>query len=351
MDMAKIHNITKILKYNILIVIINMVMLMLYYLNETLGLSAKESEWATAKKLPLYLKNGREYSVLELNHVQVLVISMNESSFNMSVFKKQVHKIREYWQDEIVLCFKKLTNYQRKALIEQGLPFIVPGSQIYVPFLGIILQEKRKTQRKVISRFTPSSQVVFLHLLYQKNSNHLLSKADISRKLGISAMNVTRAVQELEELGFVKIERSGRKDYVSLLDQKKEAYKKALPYMIDPVQKKVFVKHQDVFDSLPLCGESALSEKTMLNPPAILSKAIYKKDYKNMKNIGTVDPAWSVETDYIELEVWKYDPKLFEKNGVIDEISLAVSLSTIKDERIEMMVEEMLEAYFNGSWI
>jgi len=334
-----------------LIVIINVVMLMLYYLNETLGLSAKESEWITAKKLPLYLRNGREYSVLEINTFQVLVISINESSFNLSAFKKQMHKLKEYWQGEIVLCFKKLTNYQRKALIEQGLPFIVPGSQIYVPFLGIVLQEKREKQRKAISRFTPSSQVLFLYLLYYQNNGSHLSKADIARKLGISAMNVTRAVQELEELGFVKTKKSGRKDYVSLVDQKKEAYEKALPYMIDPVQKKIFVNHQDEFDALPLCGESALSEKTMLNMPAVISKAIYKKDYKAMKDVEIVDPAWSVESDYIELEVWKYDPKLFGKNGVVDEVSLVASLSAIKDERVEMMVEEMMEAYFNGSWI
>lgn len=320
---------------------------MLDYLKDVLGLSAKEKVWADANRLPLYLRSGREYSVLVIDNVELLVIRMEQSTFNLNAFKKQLKKLYEYWSKDIVLCFDRLTTYQRKALIEQRISFIVPGSQIYLPFIGVVLQERVENSKKEVLRLSPSSQQLFLYLLYHNEKNPC-SKVEISRELGVSAMSISRAVQELDALDLVKIRKTGRKDYVLLAYSKREILEKVQPYLINPVQKRVFARKQYAFDTLLLSGEAALSEKTMLNPPAVVSKAIYKKDYKKIQDIEKVDPAWCMESDYIELEVWKYDPKPLAIAETVDVVSLIVSLSDNKDERVEMMVEELLEDYKNG---
>ena len=58
-----------------------------------------------------------------------------------------------------------------------------------------------------------------------------------------------------------------------------------------------------------------------------------------------MDPAWSIEQDYTELVIWKYEPRPLARRGLVDVISLAVSLSAQTDERVQLAVDEMLEGY------
>jgi hypothetical protein len=44
-----------------------------------------------------------------------------------------------------------------------------------------------------------------------------------------------------------------------------------------------------------------------------------------------------------EIEVWSYDPKLFATAGVIDRLSLFLSLWDENDERVEAALEQMMK--------
>ena len=158
-------------------------------------------------------------------------------------------------------------------------------------------------------------------------------------------MNVTRAVQELEALELVIVERAGRSDYVSAAGSGKYLYEKALPYMIDPVQKQLYVQKADILSGLPIAGETALATHSMLSGPQIKCKAISRKKYKELDGAEEIDPAWSNSLDYIQLELWSYDPRPLAVNHTVDVISLALSLRENKDERVEQAVEEMMEGY------
>ena len=146
---------------------------MLQYLKEVLGFSAKEVEWSEVKKLPLYLRSNRQYSVLSIDSTDLLLIRMEAKSFNLAAFQKQWTKLMEYWIGDIVLCFEKLTTYQRKVLVEKRISFIVPGSQLYLPCLGMVLQERTASERKVSSKLSASSQALLLYLLYHNENTPL----------------------------------------------------------------------------------------------------------------------------------------------------------------------------------
>lgn len=104
------------------------------------------------------------------------------------------------------MCFKRLESRQRKALIEAKIPFIVPGSQVYLPFLGVILQERMKSVKAAPEKLSPSAQLVLLYLIYEPTVQ-TARKVNLARRLELSAMNVTRAVQELEALELVTVKR------------------------------------------------------------------------------------------------------------------------------------------------
>ena len=51
----------------------------------------------------------------------------------------------------------------------------------------------------------------------------------------------------------------------------------------------------------------------------------------------------SPEEADVQLELWSYNPKLFEKDGLVDPFSLYLSLQDIKDERVEAALEKLIE--------
>ena len=85
-----------------------------------------------------------------------------------------------------------------------------------------------KSARAAPGKLSPAAQMILLYLIY-KPDVQLVRKVDLARRLELSAMNVTRAVQELEALELITVERVGRSDYVSAVDSGKSLYEKACP--------------------------------------------------------------------------------------------------------------------------
>lgn len=133
---------------------------------------------------------------------------------------------------------------------------------------------------------------------------------------------------------------------MSPLHSGRQVYEKASQCLITPIQKRIFVMDSNNLLGLPLSGGTALAEMTMLNPPPVSCKAIGKRQYRSIQNrLEQVDSAWSMAQDYIELEIWKYDPQPLVRYGLVDVVSLVVSLSAQTDERVQMAVAVMLEGY------
>lgn len=319
---------------------------MLSYLKEVLGLSAMERTWGEEDHLPLFLRSGCTYAIITIENTEFLLIRLDAGQFHLSAFLKQRKKLLEFWKGDLILCFGTLTSYQRKALIENHISFVVPGSQLYLPCLGILLQERVAAARKEVTKLSPSAQFLLLYFIYRRDLTPLV-KIQLSKQIGVSPMNITRSVQELESLELITVQKSGRSDYVAPVCTGKALFDMAQQYLIDPVQKRLYVAQSNELMRLPLSGESALCERTMLNMPPAPCRAIDRKAYKRIQEAGVrrVDPAWYSKTDYMELEVWRYDPTYFAEAGTVDVVSLTASFRFHPDERVEMAVDEMLEGY------
>ena len=226
------------------------------YLQDMLGFSAALRPWPEAAFLPRYLSAGREFFLLDIAGEECLLIKTKAASFRLSAFRKQLSKLPDGAPENIVLCFDALSAHQRKALIECGLSFLVPGSQLYLPFLGAMLQERTKPLRTAPERLSPTGQFLLLHYIYNMCSKSA-TKAQIAKVTKLSPMNVTRAVQELSLLGLLTVERAGRCDRVTPAAVGYLLYQRAKPFLIDPVQKRMSIKWTSALTNFPFAGESA----------------------------------------------------------------------------------------------
>ena len=161
----------------------------------------------------------------------------------------------------------------------------------------------------------------------------------------MSAMNVSRAVLELQEIGLLETRKEGTRKLVKAAALGKELYQLSIKYLQSPVQKKVYVNRMRFDMHLVYAGETALAKQSMLNFPRCTVFAMDKKKLKEIPKEYLIEPKLVADSDYVEVELWKYDPNKFAVNGVVDVVSLAESLKDIEDERVEMQMKEIMEDY------
>ncbi|MCK7468892.1 MAG: hypothetical protein MZU91_12730 [Desulfosudis oleivorans] len=67
--------------------------------------------------------------------------SAGRPSRGWPTFAARLDKLRQLAGMPVVYVTRTLASYERKRLIEQKVPFLVPGNQLYLPDLGIDLRE------------------------------------------------------------------------------------------------------------------------------------------------------------------------------------------------------------------
>lgn len=111
----------------------------LRYLHEVLGVEAPAVKpWARANELPYFLRDAFQFSELELlGQPVVLVIGRAEAKKSLSEVRIWLDKVKALAGQPAVYVTDALASYERRRLIEQKVPFIVPGNQLYLPDLGL----------------------------------------------------------------------------------------------------------------------------------------------------------------------------------------------------------------------
>ena len=72
-------------------------------------------------------------------------------------------------------------------------------------------------------------------------------------------------------------------------------------------------------------------------------RAIEKRIFLEQSDrITVVDPAWDTRTEYLELEVWRYDPVKFAHDSIVDSFSLALSFKGELDEAVKLNINKLL---------
>ena len=107
-----------------------------------------------------------------------------------------------------------------------------------------------------------------------------------------------------------------------------------------PVKRSIYVPKNAGPEKLLKSGYSALSEFTMINPPAVECFAADSiACWEGFSSARLHD-----SNNQCEIELWRYDPNKLASDHSVDRLSLALALSEDQDERVEEAVEEMLES-------
>ncbi len=129
----------------------------LIYLQEALGLSAKTKTWPGSACLPLHLR-AIEVSAVDANGFSFLLASL-PTGVGLPEAKRVYSQLALRAETPVVVSLPDADARQRKALVAQGIPFVCPGRQAFLPFMGTACTERGGARfRNHATKMSPNAQ-------------------------------------------------------------------------------------------------------------------------------------------------------------------------------------------------
>ena len=280
-----------------------------------------------------------------------------------AVVRKHRQAVSKHFDGEVLYVIEAVSSYNRKRLIEQRVPFLVPGNQLYLPAMGIDLREYFKPgKQSEVRRLGAPGQAIVLREILQRDCTGVPAK-DLANRLDYSPMTITRAINELTELQLAVPEKVGKERHLHFSAKGRSLWDAALPALRNPVSKRAWLisrNKQNVelgFEGW-IAGESALAHYTSLADTNIKQWAIGQDAWPRLVKRADVKilasqsaeaalnerSKFSKEREVIEVEIWAYNPTVIaSEERWIDPLSLWLSLGANTDERVEIARDALLE--------
>ncbi|MDO4293251.1 MAG: hypothetical protein Q4C65_08520 [Eubacteriales bacterium] len=309
------------------------------YLENALKLKVTYHNWPEQASLPYLLTDRYHFQMVLLGKINALFVYPKGKMEPISTVKKHLSLLIKSASIPVVLILNKCTARQRKALLDNNIAFVVENRQIYLPFMGVLLQEMFSPEHLTARLLLPSAQMLLFYYIY--SSVQELPMSDISDKLQFSAMSISRAVKQLEDTGLLRTYRIGVNKIITSDFHGQELYQKAEEFLRSPVKKQGYLDRTSIGPAYK-AGLTALSEYTMLNPPRIDTFALEKMPDKTIQLEQSLTDANAQQC----VQLWTYNPKILARNGCVDVLSLHQSLKDETDERIQSELEKLLEKFW-----
>lgn len=314
------------------------------YLHDALGIAPKLRPWAGTSKIPYFLLDAFELRELQLRDRKILLaIDRQVNKLALADMRSQLDRLSALVGHPVVYVTAALASYERRRLIEQKVPFIVPGNQLYLPDLGIDLREYFRQRPQVPdTALSPATQAILITALLRKPWQPDWQPAEIVTELGYTPMTLSRAVKELTAAGIATLHSEGRTRRLHMARTPAETWDHAKPLLRSPIKRRVWA--HAIPELTPphvrLAGLSALTRYSMLAAPPWPTYAVSLGQWKAATKAG-VETMPEQLPGACEWQQWHYNPALVQDSATVDPLSLTLSLQDDADERVQLALGEL----------
>ncbi len=314
------------------------------YLKELLGQDVTLAPLGEggAGGLPMYLaKKYIPYRVALFGRQVIVLRKQGEDADKPSRILTDIIKLREHFECDVAIALDALASWERKRLIEKGVPFIVPGRQLFLPMLLIDLREHfPRGNAPLPAQLSRAAQQTVLRQII-KGDVARRPMAEVAALLGYSPMMMTKIRSELVALGLCVEESRGRARVMVFPKMSKQLWLNAVPKMRSPIYRRHFFVGK--YDDKQLTGISELAKRSPLQSDTIVSAAVWKKGFKAVTSENMLTEIETEDEADLIIEEWYYDPRRLSDTDEVDPLSLYLSLRDEPDERIQIAIEELLK--------
>ncbi|MBI3987425.1 MAG: hypothetical protein HY343_10920 [Lentisphaerae bacterium] len=291
--------------------------------------------------LPVFLT--ADYRFLEWRWLDQLLILAHAESDNVpsaTDLKSRHTLLVEQLKCPVVFVYPALDAYRRNRFVHLGLPFIVPGLQLFIPpFVNLCEQFQRLTKSMKLS--AAAQVTVLFQLLRPQADGSLLNQW--AERLGYSAMTMTKVRDELVANRLCVREDGAKPRGLRFLHQDRSLWEAALPFLRSPVRRTCWAKFQKPPPAWILAGLTALSKRSLLEDDPLPTYACHVNEWKRMIASRSIRKLDHHDEASASVECWRYDPGLLAEDAMVDRLSLFLSLADSADERVRLASNSLLD--------
>lgn len=257
-------------------------------------------------------------------------------------YGKHAEGLEQKLAEPIVLVLAMQPSYARNRMVQMGIPFIIPGSQIFIPNTLIDLRERfPQAHARRREKLSPAAQCTVLHHLLRGPLTGLSLK-EIARKVQYTPMMMTKVKDELEAAGICKTVRTGRSLVLEFTATGRPLWEQVQPMLASPVKRTRWVHWDRPVAPALLAGLSALSRQTMIAADRLPTYALPRSEFQDLLERGVCTGCRDAERATARIEVWSYPPERLGDHEQVDPLSLYLSLRDSPDERIQQQLEHLI---------
>jgi hypothetical protein len=259
-------------------------------------------------------------------------------------YAKHAEALRTAMGLPVALVLQPVPTHVRNRLVQRGVPFIVPGRQMFLPFLALDLRERDgcPVRGKGAATLTGAAQAVLL--------GHLLGKpvegvplGDVAVAFGYSAMMLSKIAAELAATGLATATREGRTRRLLFAEARQDLWERALPRLASPVRHRLWVRQWAGKDVRKVAaGLTALERYTDIADDRVPTYAMSRADLRTALARGDIVTCEDADEAVAAIEGWCYDPATLATGDRADRLSLYLALRETADERVQKELRTLI---------
>lgn len=297
-----------------------------------------------AAGLPLYLRERFQLCSVPLWGRQVW-FAVEDDAWEPGApgeYEKLAAALRSQLGETVVLVLARLPSYARNRMVRLGIPFVVPGSQFFLPTVMVDLRERfSRCKPGKGKRLTPTAQCLVLYHLQRASLENLPLK-EIAERIGYSPIMLTKVKDELEAAELALPSRQGRSITLHFPRHGRDLWEQAQPYLASPVKKTHWLLGDMPRHPALAAGLTALSQLTAIADDRLPTYALSAEVFQASLEKGIFHGCNGPDEAILRMEAWSYDPLLLASGDRVDALSLYLSLRESLDERIQQQLAELI---------
>lgn len=286
------------------------------------------------------------------NQGYLMIAARDEHRFPLDYMVKHLGRVGEAYGVPVILLLGTMTRHRRDQLVVGKVPFVVPGKQLYLPEIGLSLQERcdavlqPRHQARPVGALSPTAQALVLRAALRRDGGSDLP-CTVCTKLGVSFTTTLKAAEELVSAGLADRMKNGQAAPLVFRLAGRALFEAAQPLLASPVAWTGFYRGGQRLEWLKVGGEMGLAKQTMLAHPRITTYCAFKRPLGNVAHDHGLQPC-DAEDAQIAIEIWSYDPSALTEGPYVDPLSLNLQFRDSHDDRTAICANELLETCFEG---
>ena len=292
------------------------------------------------KKLPLVYRGRYDIFKVETNGVVWMAIHPKDD-VGLIMLRRDRAKVEKITGLNCAIFLNRTTFYIKEKLLEEGIPFVLKGKQVYLPFIGYLLSNANERELAPVYLISFLTQKMLLMAIYERWNEVKVSGA--AERLSVSRKSASRCFDELEYLNIDVLGMKGKSRVINVPNDRKKFWKENIDILRNPVIRRFVIREDIKLEKK--ASISALCEYSLLSDNTYPTYAVTKKELNASGVKIEKQASASEEIGCVVLELGYFIN--FLGKGVQDPLSVALSLTKEEkeEERVKISVDEMLEEY------